>query len=106
MWEQAEVTVVSRVISVAPPDLQELTPIHSSDRLPAGKGTHTETQKNALTPACSANGRSVVVGRVPFAETYCDGVQNCQCFLLPGAICVSFLVYISLFMRAACWCLS
>lgn len=36
LWEQAEVTVVSRVISVAPPDLQELTPIHSSDCLPAG----------------------------------------------------------------------
>lgn len=43
MWEQAEVTVVSRVISVMLPDLQELTPIHSSNCLSAGKGTHRET---------------------------------------------------------------
>lgn len=43
MWEQAEVTVVSRVIPVMLPDLQELTPIHSSNCLSAGKGTHRET---------------------------------------------------------------
>lgn len=37
--------MVSRVISVAPPDLQELTPIHLSNCLSAGKGTHTETRE-------------------------------------------------------------
>lgn len=60
VWEQAEVTVVSRVISGAPPDLQELTPIHLSNCLSAGKGTHTET------PTGSANRQSVGVGCVPF----------------------------------------
>lgn len=43
MWEQAEVTVVSRVIPVMLADLQELTPIHSSNCLSAGEGTHRET---------------------------------------------------------------
>lgn len=42
MWEQAEVTVVSRVIPVMLADLQELTPIHSSSCLSAGEGTHTD----------------------------------------------------------------
>lgn len=60
MWERAEVTVVNRVISVAPLDLQESTPIHSSD----GGRTQAETR----TPPPSAS------GRFPFYESHRDGV--------------------------------
>ena len=100
MWEQAEVTVVSRVISVAPPDLQELTPIHSSDCLPCQRGrghTQRHTQKkNVYTPTSTANGRSVGVGHVPLGETYCGvWVANVFCHL---GLFVFFSLYMSVFI--------
>lgn len=75
VWERAEVTVVSRVISAAPPDLQESTP-RSFIQPPVSRegDTHREALRqkyNVYTPTASANGQPAGEGPVPFGETLC-----------------------------------
>ena len=109
MWEQAEVTVVSRVISVAPPDLQELTPIHSSDCLPCQRGrghTQRHTQKKKCVHTYKHCQWTIGGSGTCSIRWNLLWRLSCQCFLSPGAICVFFFVYECIYMRAGCRCLS
>lgn len=111
MWEQAEVIVVSRVISVAPPDLQESTPIHSSARLPAGKGTHTETRQKKKT--CT-HLRALPIDHhwewdafhSPSKKSVRFGRPGCQCFFCHLRLFVSVPSDVSVFVRARPRCVS
>lgn len=74
MWEQTKVSVVSRVISVMLPDLQELTPIHSHDREDV-----TETRKQVCIHLKLPSVSRSRVG-VPSGESCCNDMTKLPVF--------------------------